>query len=160
MHLLFFQMSQNCYQSESKLPSTPADLAITTTVRKQFAVTLQNLMQHGLCDSTKNKLVPFVGCILPFPEAHNDYASKDQHQMHVWELVLKYYHSKNGEHFNDTPARKLSESFNLDIFAFPSHVSSSKHSMLTVIGSIIRSHTPYKRSFDSHFKAFVCAGLK
>lgn len=153
-------MPRDWCQSDNKSTPTSIELGITAAVRKQFAVTLQNLMQHGLCDNTKNKLVPFVGCILPFPEPNNDYASKDHNHMHVWELILKYYHSKNGEHFNDTPARKLSESFNLDIFAFPSHVSSSKHSMLTVIGSIIQSHTPYKRSLNSHFKAFVSAGLK
>jgi hypothetical protein len=35
--------------------------------------------------------------------------------MHAWELVLKYYELKNGERYNSTPARKLSQSFNLDI---------------------------------------------
>lgn len=144
---------------------TPPDSNVTRVVRKQFAVTLQNLMQHGLCDNTRNKLVPFVGCMFPIQHEFENggrYSSRgsDNHQMHAWDLILKYYHSKHGEHFNDTPARKLSESFNLDIFGFASHVSSNKHTMLTVIGSIIRSHTPYKRSLDSHFKAFVCAGLK
>ncbi|XP_066583722.1 RUN domain-containing protein 1 isoform X2 [Prorops nasuta] len=32
-------------------------------------------------------------------------------------------------------------------------------SLLATIGNIIASHTPYKRSHDSHFKAFICAGL-
>lgn len=32
--------------------------------------------------------------------------------------------------------------------------------LLSTIGNIISSHTKYKRSYDSHFKAFVCAGLK
>ena len=35
--------------------------------------------------------------------------------MHAWELILKYYELKNGERYNSTPARKLSQSFNLDI---------------------------------------------
>ena len=32
-------------------------------------------------------------------------------------------------------------------------------SLLTVIGHILATHGPYKRSPDAHFKAFVCAGL-
>jgi len=35
--------------------------------------------------------------------------------MHAWELILKYYELKNGDRYNSTPARKLSQSFNLDI---------------------------------------------
>lgn len=82
-------------------------------------------------------------------------------QMHVWELILEYYHIKNGDQFNDTPARKLSESFNLDIMGTGSMpLSSNKHTMLTAIGSIIATHAPYKRSYNSHFKAFLSAALK
>lgn len=80
--------------------------------------------------------------------------------MHVWELILEYYHIKNGDQFNETPARKLSESFNLDIMGMASQTSSNKHTMLTAIGSIIAIHAPYKRSYNSHFKAFISAGLK
>jgi hypothetical protein len=36
-------------------------------------------------------------------------------RMHAWELILKYYELKNGDRYNSTPARKLSQSFNLDI---------------------------------------------
>jgi hypothetical protein len=35
--------------------------------------------------------------------------------MHAWEFILKYYELKNGERYNSTPARKLSQSFNLDM---------------------------------------------
>ncbi|XP_046407222.1 RUN domain-containing protein 1 isoform X2 [Ischnura elegans] len=31
--------------------------------------------------------------------------------------------------------------------------------LLSTIGNILHSHSKYKRSYDSHFKAFVCAGL-
>lgn len=36
----------------------------------------------------------------------------------------------------------------------------SFQSLLITIGDIIASHSPYKRSYDSHFKAFICAALK
>lgn len=137
-------------------------------VRKQFAITLQGLMQHGLRDNSKtsNSLVPFIGCMLPFaqhPAPHrrvDDTEDRPSEEMHVWELILEYYHIKNGDQFNDTPARKLSESFNLDIMGLGSQTSSSKHTMLTAIGSIIALHAPYKRSYNSHFKAFISAALK
>lgn len=140
---------------------------ITMLVRKNFAKTLQGLMQHGLRDcSTKNtSLVPFIGCMLPFsqPQHRPDDVHDDRggQQMHVWELILEYYHIKNGDRFNETPARKLSESFNLDIMGMASQsTSNNKHTMLTAIGSIIAIHAPYKRSYNSHFKAFISAGLK
>lgn len=150
------------------LTSTQAE--ITALVRKQLAATLQGLMQHGLRDTSKtsSSLVPFIGCMLPFgqhPSAgHRSTDESDarssREQMHVWELILEYYHIKNGNQFNDTPARKLSQSFNLDIMGMGAPIPSTKHTMLTAIGSIIAIHEPYKRSYNSHFKAFVSEALK
>lgn len=156
---------------------------ITRMVRKHFAVTLQKLMQHGLHEDvlSSHSLVPFMGCF-----AHGQYTStrqrqpkpnqsnrsddgysadpdadcdEDERQMHVWELILEYYHLKNGDKFNETPARKLSQSFNLDI-AGSATTSSNRQSLLSAIGHIISVHAPYKRSYNSHFKALVSIGLK
>jgi len=69
---------------------------------------------------------------------------------------LKFYEMKMGHEYNSTPARKLSQSFGLDLSG---SASSNKQSLLTVIGHILATHGPYKRSPDAHFKAFVCAGL-
>uniref|UniRef100_W8BD41 RUN domain-containing protein 1 n=1 Tax=Ceratitis capitata TaxID=7213 RepID=W8BD41_CERCA len=77
--------------------------------------------------------------------------------MHAWELILEYYYLKNGDEFNNTPARKLSQSFNLDIV--DSQTVTVKQSFLSAVGMIIAMHRPYKRSYNAHFKAFVCAGL-
>lgn len=35
--------------------------------------------------------------------------------MHAWELILEYYNLKNGDFYTETPAQKLSQSFNLEI---------------------------------------------
>lgn len=43
------------------------------------------------------------------------YSSVDDSEMHAWELLLLYYNIKNGDRYNSTPARKLSESYNLDL---------------------------------------------
>lgn len=178
-------MLKKCFHSFHKQPKTqiiydlhPADkeyiataqAELTTLIRKQFAITLQGLMQHGLRDASKssNSLVPFIGCMMPFSHQtsaqrrmENFEEATPNEQMHVWELILEYYHIKNGDQFNDTPARKLSESFNLDIMGTGSMpLSSNKHTMLTAIGSIIATHAPYKRSYNSHFKAFISAALK
>uniref|UniRef100_A0A182PNK6 RUN domain-containing protein n=1 Tax=Anopheles epiroticus TaxID=199890 RepID=A0A182PNK6_9DIPT len=85
------------------------------------------------------------------------YDSDYKEEMHVWELLLVFYNIKNGDRYNSTPARKLSESFNLDIV--DGRPLSNKQSLLSAIGSIVALHSPYKRSYDSQFKAFVCAGL-
>lgn len=80
--------------------------------------------------------------------------------MHIWEFIRKYYHIKNGNEYNETPMRKLSESFNLEMCEPSPRGSSNKHSLLKAIGTIVAIHAPYKRSHNSHFKAFVSIGLK
>ncbi|KAI8125490.1 hypothetical protein FF38_02313 [Lucilia cuprina] len=177
---------------------------LTTAVRKNFAMTLLKLMQHGLrVESippvTSSLIVPFMRCLNPSPVfvAEHSYRARDfdassfmsstasfgyedtegidasnnwstdggggffstgsTRPMHAWELILEYYYLKHGDEYNNTPARKLSQSFNLDIVN--SQVVTSKQNLLSVVGSIIAMHRPYKRSYNAHFKAFVCAGL-
>ena len=48
-------------------------------------------------------------------ETELTYGGGDDAEMHAWELLLIYYNIKNGDRYNSTPARKLSESFNLDL---------------------------------------------
>lgn len=150
-------------------------LEITTMVRKHFAITLQRLVEHGLCEnvaSSSSSLVPFIGCFARprFASgpgrrgAYDDFddlaVDDSRRQMHAWELCLAYYHTKNGEQFNETPARTLSQSFNLDITDGSSTATSNKQGLLSAIGNIINMHSPYKRSANSHFKALVSMGLK
>uniref|UniRef100_A0AAG5CQ85 RUN domain-containing protein n=1 Tax=Anopheles atroparvus TaxID=41427 RepID=A0AAG5CQ85_ANOAO len=85
------------------------------------------------------------------------FGENSEPEMHAWELLLVYYNIKNGDRYNSTPARKLSESFNLDIV--DGRPLSNKQSLLSAIGSIVALHSPYKRSYDSQFKALICAGL-
>ncbi|CAG9764904.1 unnamed protein product [Ceutorhynchus assimilis] len=139
------------YSSDSESQSmSPSNIQLTAAVRKYLVPCIRDLIQHGSCSAQSNSLVPFMGC---FPRRH----SASSTEIHAWELILEYYHMKNGDKFNSTPARKLSQSFNLDIAG--ASPNSNKHNMLCAIGSIISSHSPYKRSYDSHFKAFICAAL-
>lgn len=126
------------------------DAPLTTAVRRHLAVNLRDLLQHGLVSPESTSLVPIIGC---FPVRRTS-SSKS---LHVWELILRYYELNDGDKFNSTPARKLSQSFNLDIVG--GTAITNKQSLLGAIGSILASHTPYKRSYDAHFKAFVCAAL-
>lgn len=176
----------NIFYSDETLATI--QMEITTMIRKHFAVTLQRLMEHGLREDVRGStsLVPFIGCFgrrsssllhggntsglgggrggmnggeRSVSAENQDYGNDDEHrQMHVWELILEYYHIKNGEKFNETPARKLSQSFNLDISG--TAATSNKQSLLSAIGSIISIHAPYKRSYNSHFKALISTGLK
>lgn len=144
--------NENDYTSDSDSASH-ANARVTSAVRKHLATSIRDLVQHGLtADVTRSgsSVVPFVGC---FPQ--RDVTSANF--MHVWELILKYYEIKNGRRYNSSPAQKLSQSFNLDLAA--GRITSSKQTLLTTIGNIIASHSPYKRNYDSHFKAFVCAAL-
>lgn len=140
---------------------------LTTVVRKNFARTLQQLIQHGLripAESAASSLmVPFMRCLHPGPPVVPPAVGGDSQflglgrAMHAWELVLAYYRLKHGEEYNNTPARKLSQSFQLDIV--DAQAVTAKQSLLSAVGMILAMHRPYKRSNNAHFKAFVCAGL-
>ncbi|EEC00804.1 conserved hypothetical protein, partial [Ixodes scapularis] len=126
------------------------DNNLTTAVRKDLASALRDLIQHGLMQvGQSSSLVP-LGCL-------SLRSANAPSLLHAWDLVLRYYEIKNGDQFNASPARKLSESFNLDVIGGTSETP--KHALLATIHNIISSHTPLKRSYDSHFKAFVCAAL-
>ena len=121
-------------------------------MRKHLAICIRDLMQHGAVTSESNQsLIPFMGCFAVRSRIL-------ENQIHAWEIILDYYNLKNGERFNSTPARKLSQSFNLDIAG--ASTTTVHQNMLCIISSIISTHMPYKRSHDSHFKAFICAALK
>lgn len=143
----------NIYASDSDSSRNHSNAKLTAAVRKHLAVCIRDLIQHGLCHDIRvsNSVVPFVGCFPQKRTVSNDY-------MHAWELILKYYEVKNGHLYNSSPAQKLSQSFGLDLVNERS--VSAKQSLLTTIGNIVASHSAYKRSDNSHFKAFICAALK
>lgn len=99
------------------------NIELITLVRKKFAVTLQKLIQHGLRSVNETRhLVPFIGCFYNFQPSNGrnvqhqqHYPDEDYKDMHAWELILEYYQAKNGDFYTETPAQKLSQSFNLDI---------------------------------------------
>lgn len=126
------------------------DAPLTTAVRRHLAINLRDLLQHGLVGPESTSLVPIIGC---FPIRRSSMSQL----VHIWELILRYYELNDGDRFNSTPARKLSQSFNLEIVG--GTAITNKQSLLSTIGSILASHSPYKRSYDAHFKAFVCAAL-
>ncbi|EDW58105.2 RUN domain-containing protein 1 isoform X1 [Drosophila virilis] len=140
---------------------------LTSVVRKNFARTLQQLIQHGLripAESAATSLmVPFMRCLHPGAQRVAAGAAPEMQflgigrAMHAWELILEYYNLKHGEEYNNTPARKLSQSFQLDIV--DAQVVTAKQSLLSAIGMILTMHRPYKRSYNAHFKALICAGL-
>ncbi|XP_015118618.1 RUN domain-containing protein 1 [Diachasma alloeum] len=139
------------YASDSESPRQHTNAKMTSAVRKHLAVCIRDLMAHGLSsDVRSNSVVPFVGC---FPQRR----SLTVDQMHPWELIIKYYEFKNGHRYNSSPAQKLSQSFNLALVN--ERTVSPKQSLLTTVGNIVASHSQYKRSYNSHFKAFICAAL-
>lgn len=97
------------------------NIELITLVRKRFAITLQKLIQHGLRSVNETRhLVPFMGCFATLPLVGGGGMSSSQEaenykEMHAWELILEYYNLRNGDFYTETPAQKLSQSFNLDI---------------------------------------------
>ncbi|XP_067825023.1 RUN domain-containing protein 1 isoform X2 [Heptranchias perlo] len=125
---------------------------LTTAVRKELSIALRDLMGHGLYASSQGMslvLAP-IACLLP------SFTASPQ-TMHPWQLFVKYYNTRNGRAFVESPARKLSQSFALPVTG--SGVVTPKQSLLSAVHTVLTEHDPYKRSADSEFKALVCMAL-
>ncbi|CAI5676304.1 RUN domain-containing protein 1 isoform X2 [Oreochromis niloticus] len=125
---------------------------LTTSVRKELAIALKDLLAHGLFSPSQTMSVVLapISCLLPYRPVPQT--------MHPWELFVKYYHSKNGKAFVESPARQLSQSFGLHVGAGPVTVT-PKQSLLWAIHTVLKEHGRYKRGPDSEFKALVCMAL-
>ncbi|XP_063328487.1 RUN domain-containing protein 1 [Pelmatolapia mariae] len=125
---------------------------LTTSVRKELAIALKDLLAHGLFSPSQTMSVVLapISCLLPYRPVPQT--------MHPWELFVKYYHSKNGKAFVESPARQLSQSFGLHVGSGPVTVT-PKQSLLWAIHTVLKEHGRYKRGPDSEFKALVCMAL-
>ncbi|KAH0626987.1 hypothetical protein JD844_002335 [Phrynosoma platyrhinos] len=125
---------------------------LTLAVRKELTAALRDLMAHGLYAPSPGMslvLAP-IACLLPV-------LSSSPQAMHPWELFVKYYNSKNGRAFVESPARKLSQSFALPVMG--TTPATPKQSLLSAIHTVLSDHDPFKRSADSELKALVCLAL-
>lgn len=125
---------------------------LTLAVRKELTIAIRDLMAHGLYASSQGMslvLAP-IACLIPA------FTSSPQ-TMHPWELFVKYYNTKNGRAFVESPARKLSQSFALPVTG--GITVTPKQSLLTAIHTVLTEHDPFKRSADSELKALVCMAL-
>lgn len=138
------------YSSDSDELLHQSSPALVQAVRRDLAMALRDLMQHGLMEvGQSSSLVPF-GC---FPNR----SAQATRMLHAWDLFLKFYEMKHGREYNESPARKLSQSFHLDMVG--GKAITAKQTLLGAIDTVINSHTPFKRSEDTHLKAFVCMAL-
>lgn len=138
------------YSSDSDENVNQSSPALTQCVRKDLAMAIRDLMEHGLMEmGPSSGLVPF-GC---FPSR----SAQMTRMLHAWDLFLKFYEMKHGREYNESPARKLSQSFHLDMIG--GKPITAKQTFLGAIDTVINSHTPLKRSEDAHFKAFICMAL-
>ncbi|XP_052229540.1 RUN domain-containing protein 1-like isoform X3 [Dreissena polymorpha] len=138
------------FNSDSEESHELSSALLTQLVRKDLAMALRDLIQHGLVEMSQNRSIVPWGCL---PSRSADITR----EMHAWDLLLKYYEMKNGQEYNQSPARKLSQSFHLEIVG--GKPITSKQTLLGTINTIISTHTHLKRSEDAHFKAFVCLAL-
>lgn len=125
---------------------------LTAAVRKELALALKDLLAHGLCSpsQTVSLVLAPISCLLPYRTTPRE--------IHPWELFVKYYHSKNGKAFVESPARQLSQSFSLPVGGGPVTVT-PKQSLLWAIHTVLNEHDRFKRGPDTEFKALICMAL-
>ncbi|XP_019745381.1 RUN domain-containing protein 1 isoform X1 [Hippocampus comes] len=126
---------------------------LTACVRRELALVLKDLLAHGLVSpsQTVSLVLAPISCLLP-------HRTTGPQTIHPWELFVKYYHSKNGKAFAESPARQLSQSFSLPVGGGPVTVT-PKQSLLWAIHTVLKEHGRYKRGPDTEFKALVCMAL-
>ncbi|CAL8095160.1 unnamed protein product [Calicophoron daubneyi] len=89
----------------------------------------------------------------------SDYPNRIRHRSgpHAWHILLKFYYTKNGQMYNESPARKLSESFDLD--SYGGKAITLRQRFFNAMGMVLESHNAYRRGNDSKFKSFVSIAL-
>lgn len=138
------------YTSDTDEGEQMSSPALTQCVRKELAMAIRDLMQHGLMEMGQSSSVVPFGC---FPSRSADITR----MMHSWDLLVKFYDMKHGREYNESPARMLSQSFHLDIVG--GKPITAKQTLLGAIDTVLKSHVPHKRGEDSYFKAFICLAL-
>jgi len=126
--------------------------SVLLTIRQELAPSLRALLEHGLYETKYSNSLAIWGC---FATRGNFGASHDA--MHAWQLFLKYYQMKHGEEFANSPARKLSQSFSLDVIG--GKPITIKQCLLSAIDTIVNLHEKHSKSMESCFKSFVCYAL-
>jgi len=161
--------------SEIYSPADQQSELLVNLVRKELYKSIVEILLHGLIDGpqtvTASKSSQSWGLLGCFPVRSSSLyygatvasggrdgpASSASFHLHPWLLFVKYYELKGGKEYNESPARKLSDAFGLDIVNGQS--ITAKHVLLSGIHEILTTHAPLKRSLDSQFKAFICLAL-
>ncbi|XP_063915233.1 RUN domain-containing protein 1-like [Zophobas morio] len=142
--LLHFTWGSNCFTKNTEKTNHWGDL------RAKLELAIIDLKRMLRCNEDPKKITATVrkclatrirdliqhGMRSQYMLSFFEYFSEPSSTSHGWDIIMYYYHFKKGV----SP-------------------KSSKKNLLCVIEEITSTHSRYKRSHDSHFKAFVCAAL-
>ncbi|XP_065844738.1 RUN domain-containing protein 1-like [Oscarella lobularis] len=151
-------LSELYTETEGKVElGKPIGTKLDRVVRRQLGGALSTLFRHGMNEPTDDSWFDYsLGC---FCKSSMQIAAAPRAD--PWRLFIQYYDMKartnKGEKYNKTNARKLSDSFGLDIEGgIP---VTAKQSLLSAIHIIRETHDPLKRSGDTQFRSLICGGL-
>ncbi|XP_071851985.1 RUN domain-containing protein 1-like isoform X1 [Apostichopus japonicus] len=131
--------------------SRPLD-DVTITVRREFAPILKHFFEFGLVKTSGSRVLmtPITACLSPQVRTNSP-------KPHAWDIFERYFQIKHGKEFSESPARCLSQAFDLNIVG--GTAITSRQILLATIHAIEESHNPLKRSPESRFKALICEAL-
>ncbi|CAF0803057.1 unnamed protein product [Rotaria sordida] len=128
---------------------------IILSIRQDLAPTLCALLEHGLYEADSSMNLSSWTC---FPLTSVNKYSAPKETMHIWKLFLKYYDMKDGYEFANNPARKLSQSFSLDIIG-GKPITLTEY-LLNGIDAVVKLHKKHtKQQMNCCFKSFICYAL-
>ncbi|UJR31683.1 hypothetical protein I4U23_019164 [Adineta vaga] len=128
--------------------------AVILSVRQELASAIRALLEHGLYETNYSTSLSIFGCFSS--KSGSNYLTMYD-TMHAWKLFLKYYELKHGDEFINSPARKLSQSFSLDVIG--GKPITIRQCLLSGIDMIQKLHEKHAKPMDSCFKSFICYAL-
>ncbi|XP_008192301.2 RUN domain-containing protein 1 [Tribolium castaneum] len=135
--LLQFTWGSNCFASDriNQWADLRARLELAIIDLKKTLHSNENA--HKITTIVRSNLATSIKDLMEHGTKSHPFLGCLSHQAtHGWDIILFYYHFKRGV----SP-------------------KTSKKNLLCAVEEIISTHSRYKRSHDSHFRAFVCAAL-
>lgn len=144
---------------------------VESVVRRQLLPAIRDLLMYGLVDTSKLprpssytsifldplQLLTSLTCL---PQSRTSNSELPPEKVHIWDIIVEYYNTKNETSFKSSSIKTLSQTFNLAPTMSGPIKTTSKQALLIAVENIIETLSKYKPNGpESHFKSFIYTAL-
>lgn len=158
------------HKGNENLPTVDKSL-VESVVRRQLVPAIRDLLTYGLIDTSRLpkpssytslfldplQILTSLTCL---PQSRSSNSELPVEKIHVWDIIVDYYSTKNETSFKTSSIKTLSQSFNLaPTMSGPIKVT-SKQALLIAVENILETLSKCKPNGpESHFKYFIYTAL-